>query len=130
MTLRTVAKYADYANYFGDEETFRHKTSVLVDHCRDVGRDFDEITLTANVDCLIGETEQDAADRLAMWNKPGSGSKEEWSSRALYGTVEQVAEKVEAFAARGVDYLIVYFVDATWGDSMRRFAADVIDSFG
>ncbi len=129
LTLRTVAKYADYANYFGDDETFRHKTGVLVDHCREVGRDFDEITLTANVDCLMGETERDAADRLEAWDKPGAGSKDEWRARALFGTPEQVAAKIEAMAARGVEYLLVYFADATWGDSMRRFAAEVLPAF-
>jgi F420-dependent oxidoreductase-like protein len=129
LTLRIVARYADYANYFGDDATFRHKTEVLKGHCRDVGRDFDEITLTANVDCLIGDSESSAADKLAVWNKPGSEDKAVWAARALYGTAEQVAEKVATFRSRGVEYLIVYFADATWGDSMRRFATHVMPSF-
>jgi F420-dependent oxidoreductase-like protein len=129
LTLRIVAEHADYANYFGDEATFRRKTAVLQDHCSDVGRDFSEITLTANVDCLIGETEADAAEKLDHWKKPGKDTKEAWATRALYGTPEQVAAKVARYRNRGVRYLIVYFVDAAWGDSMRRFAADVMPNF-
>ena len=129
LTLRVVARHADYANFFGDDATFRHKTSILQGHCREVGRDFDEITLTANVDCLIGETEAEAAEKLAAWKKPGGEDKAVWANRALYGTAEQVAEKVAGIRARGVEYLIVYFADGTWGDSMRRFAADVVPGF-
>jgi F420-dependent oxidoreductase-like protein len=129
LTLRIVAEHAAYANYFGDDATFRRKTAVLQEHCSDVGRDFSEITLTANVDCLIGETETDAAEKLAEWKKPGKEAKDAWAARALFGTPEQVAAKVARFRSRGVRYLIVYFVDAAWGDSMRRFATDVMPSF-
>ena len=34
-------------------------------HCRDVGRDFDEITRSGNYNVVIGETEPDVQDRLA-----------------------------------------------------------------
>ncbi len=129
LTLRTVAKYADYANYSGGDEIFRHKTEVLQRHCRDVGRDFDEITLTSNVDCLMGVTETEAAKKLDLWRMPGSSSKQAWAERSLYGTAEQVAERVAALESRGVDYVIVYFADATWGDSMRRFAEVVAPEF-
>ncbi len=129
LTLRIVAEHADYANFFGDEEVFRHKTAVLERHCCDVGRNFDEITLSANVDCLMGETEAEAAEKLASWNKPGEGAKEDWAARSLFGSPDRVSEKVASLRARGVDYLIVYFADATWGDSMRRFAEEVMPAF-
>ncbi len=129
LTLRIVAEHAAYANFFGDAEVFARKKAALRGHCTDVGRDFDEITLTANADCLIGETGAEAAEKLEGWDKPGSETKEAWSERALFGTAEQVAEKVAAIRQQGVEYLIVYFPDATWGDSMRRFAEQVAPSF-
>jgi alkanesulfonate monooxygenase SsuD/methylene tetrahydromethanopterin reductase-like flavin-dependent oxidoreductase (luciferase family) len=49
-TLRTVAKYADACNFFGDDEaSLRHKLDVLRRHCDEVGRDMSEITTTAAV---------------------------------------------------------------------------------
>jgi len=42
-TLRLVARYADACNVFGDAETARHKFEVLAEHCREVGRPYDEI---------------------------------------------------------------------------------------
>jgi F420-dependent oxidoreductase-like protein len=103
LTLRIVAEHAAYANFFGDAGVFARKKAALQGHCADVGRDFDEITLTANVDCLMGETEADAAERLASWDKPGSEPKEAWSARALYGTAEQVADKVASIRRQGVE---------------------------
>lgn len=46
-TLRTVARYADACNVFGDADAIRHKLEVLAGHCRDAGRDVAEITTTA-----------------------------------------------------------------------------------
>jgi F420-dependent oxidoreductase-like protein len=48
-TLRLVAEYADACNFFtfiGREEISR-KLQVLADHCRTVGRDYDEIERTS-----------------------------------------------------------------------------------
>lgn len=48
-TLRLVAQYADACNLFarvGDEE-LQHKMEILKQHCKDVGRNYDEIEKTA-----------------------------------------------------------------------------------
>jgi F420-dependent oxidoreductase-like protein len=47
LTLRVVAKHADVWNFGGsDPEQFKHKQSVLRQHCEAVGRDFSEIALS------------------------------------------------------------------------------------
>jgi len=48
-TLRLVATYADACNLFGDAPTIAHKLEVLRRHCDDVGRDPQEIEVTALV---------------------------------------------------------------------------------
>src|SRR5690349_10413783 len=35
-TLRTAAKYASYTNFDGSVEGFRHKSTILAEHCRDL----------------------------------------------------------------------------------------------
>jgi F420-dependent oxidoreductase-like protein len=47
VLLRLVAKYADVWNYNGPLDEFSETIEVLKGHCRDVGRDFDEIQITA-----------------------------------------------------------------------------------
>ncbi|HUF97796.1 MAG TPA: LLM class F420-dependent oxidoreductase [Ilumatobacter sp.] len=46
-TLRLVAQYADACNIIGDVATVAHKIGILRQHCADVGRDPDEIEITA-----------------------------------------------------------------------------------
>jgi F420-dependent oxidoreductase-like protein len=46
-TLRLVARYADACNLIGDPEEVAHKIGVLRRHCESVGRDPDEIEVTA-----------------------------------------------------------------------------------
>src|SRR3954468_21863762 len=46
LTLRIVAQYADIWNFSGDTATFRHKVSVLHEHCAAIGRDPSEIELS------------------------------------------------------------------------------------
>jgi len=45
-TLRLVARYADATNVFGSPEAVAHKYAVLREHCRAVGRPFEEIERT------------------------------------------------------------------------------------
>src|SRR5262245_35512680 len=58
-TLRTAAKYAQYTNFVGDVDGFKHKSSVLEAHCKDLGTDFGAIVRSANYNVVIGETEKD-----------------------------------------------------------------------
>lgn len=47
LTLRVVARYADIWNFGGtDVEQFKHKVSVLHEHCAAIGRDPNEIELS------------------------------------------------------------------------------------
>ena len=46
-TLRIVARYADACNFIADAATVSHKVDVLRRHCDEVGRDPEEIEVTA-----------------------------------------------------------------------------------
>ncbi|HEX6394878.1 MAG TPA: hypothetical protein VFZ97_15700 [Acidimicrobiales bacterium] len=46
-TLRLVAKYADICNIIGGPQEIAHKVGVLRPHCDDIGRDPNEIEVTA-----------------------------------------------------------------------------------
>jgi alkanesulfonate monooxygenase SsuD/methylene tetrahydromethanopterin reductase-like flavin-dependent oxidoreductase (luciferase family) len=78
-TLRTTARYAQHWNFAGGApQDFARKRDVLHAHCRDVGRDPAEITLSSHV--RLG-TDHD---------------------------MNAVADQVSALAAEGLDLAIVY----------------------
>ena len=63
-TLRLAAQHADLANVFGDPATVRHKIEVLHAHCRDVGRDPDQVGMTTFGTVLVGTDDRDVAARV------------------------------------------------------------------
>jgi F420-dependent oxidoreductase-like protein len=95
-TLRVVAKYGDACNFIGDSATVAHKVDVLRRHCHEIGRNPEEIEVTA----LIAVAED--ADR------------------------DTIMREVEALAAGGAHAIVVRstgpepskWLEETWGPVM------------
>jgi hypothetical protein len=105
--LRAVAKHADWWNYsFRDDATYAHKQEVLKSHCRDVGRDYDEITQVIRVGILIAETEGEV-ERLKT--QPHIRPMQDIR---LAGTPANVTETLLGVIGRGAHRLTVNFADA------------------
>jgi F420-dependent oxidoreductase-like protein len=127
LTLRVVARCADRSNFGGKPHEFAHKVEVLKGHCRDVGRDFDEITKTWSPDVFIRETEDDlrAADPQSAWGEPFDS----WREGNLVGTPEQVCEKIEQYRQLGLGGVVGWFRDYPDDTSLRLMAEQVAPNF-
>jgi F420-dependent oxidoreductase-like protein len=135
-TLRIAAKYADYTNFDGTPDVFRHKSEVLRAHCADEGTDFERIVRSANYNVIIGETEKDVQDRLAWVRShyaeyiPADRAEAQAQSLAegpLVGTPEQIAERLTALAGLGVAYANVYLPEVAFDQTgLRLFTEKVI----
>jgi len=134
-TLKIAAQYAQYTNFDGTPDTFRHKSEVLAGHCRDLGRDFDEITRSANYNIVIGATEADVEDKLdwirAHYAKVvpdrADAAREQYATGPAVGTPEQVVETLRGLGDLGLAYAICYFVDAAHDpSSVELFEREVI----
>ncbi|WP_028660509.1 LLM class F420-dependent oxidoreductase [Nocardioides insulae] len=140
VTLRIAAEYADYTNFSGAPEAFAAKSDILREHCTSLGRDFDEITRSANYNVVIGETEGDVRDKLAWFEEHLAGPAgaqraarvaHDLSQGPLVGTPEQVAEKLRELEKVGLGYAITYFADAAYDrTSMELFEQQVIPALG
>ncbi|MBD0863884.1 LLM class F420-dependent oxidoreductase [Gordonia sp. zg691] len=117
-TLRIAAKYADYTNFDGTPDGFAHKSSVLQQHCADLGRDYDSIVRSSNYNVILGETdaevERKLADlqaRLAETVGPDAASNSMGAFRGMpaVGTPEKVAANLRSLADAGMSYGIFYF---------------------
>jgi F420-dependent oxidoreductase-like protein len=135
-TLRIAAQYADYTNFDATPEVFRHKSEVLAEHCKEIGRDFDTIVRSGNYNVVIGATEQDVRDKLA-WIRahyeplvPADALaryESLYSDGPLVGTPEQLVERLQEARGMGLQYAIGYFVDAAYDpSSVELFAREVI----
>lgn len=136
LTLNVAARYAQYTNFGGSVDNFVHKSSVLADHCADVGRDFDEITRSANFNVVCVESESDvedwtvrAIDRYApfLGSERADSTVRKTVAGGLVGTPEQIIETLAEWQRHGLGYAIGYFGDAAYDRSgLERFAREVI----
>lgn len=127
--LRIAARHADATNWQVDLEAFKRKSGLLERYCEEVGRPFSEISRTHGPDCRIFDTEAD----LRRWcEAPGGGHlwnrqpADEYIRDNLVGTVEQVAEKTQAYVDAGARQFVLWMRDYPAEETLRRFVAEVV----
>ncbi len=128
-TLRTVAKYADATNVSGTPEEIRHKYDVLEGHCKEVGRDFNEIRRTIQVPLFLNDDpafQQRVVQGMMAFR---GGTEEEARRSVLMGSLDEVKNGVQAFADAGVQEIIVAQFPRFHRNSLIRFSQDVIPAF-
>jgi F420-dependent oxidoreductase-like protein len=120
LTLRVVARHADASNFGGKPHEWAHKAEVLQRHCKDVGRDYDEIRKTISPEVFIREREEDvvAGGSRSFWGEPFDS----WREGNLVGTPEQVAEKIRTYVDAGCTGFYPWCSDYPDTESLRLFA--------
>ncbi len=121
LTLRVAAKYADYTNFGLELDVFTHKSEVLAEHCREVGRDFDEIVRSVMFTVLIDEDQQVVTDKLdeiearmtkLVGSEKAERTRSSYEKHGLVGTPDRVIEQLGPWQDAGMGYIIGYFPDA------------------
>lgn len=124
LTLRVVARHADRSNFGGKPHEFAHKCEVLKEHCRAVGRDYDEILKTWSPEVFIREDEREieAGGTRSFWGEPYDS----WREGNLVGTPEQVYEKIKAYEALGVGGIVPWCSDYPETETLTLLAEKVM----
>jgi F420-dependent oxidoreductase-like protein len=124
LTLRVVARHADRSNFGGKPHEFAHKCEVLKEHCRAVGRDYDEILKTWSPEVFIREDEREieAGGTRSFWGEPYDS----WREGNLVGTPEQVYEKIKTYEALGVGGIVPWCSDYPETETLTLLAEKVI----
>jgi F420-dependent oxidoreductase-like protein len=129
VTLKLVAQYADACNVGGGNvDLVRQKLDVLRGHCDTLGRDFNTITRSTNINLFLLEDGEDPEKATAKAR--GSTSYEDYSKGAFVATAAQTAERINQLAELGIDYIITYIPRVAYDHTMlNRFAAEVMPQF-
>jgi F420-dependent oxidoreductase-like protein len=107
VTLKLVAQYGDAANIgAGDPDVIRAKAAILKGHCETVGRDYNEIIKSTNLNIFPLDAGLDA--EKATEKARGGVAWDRFSAQTVIGTDDQIAAKVEAALEAGADYVIFY----------------------
>jgi F420-dependent oxidoreductase-like protein len=105
-TLKIVAKYADACNLYGSAETVKRKLSILNEHCKSVGRDYDSILKTKLGFIIIDNDKEMVKKRVQQIISKGI-PEERIREFLMYGTPEEVLKQIELLEDVGTQYLIV-----------------------
>lgn len=119
LTLRVVAKYADWWNIPGGSlENYAHKLNVLRQHCDAVGRNYDDILKTWSCEAIALATTEDEARQIAAQSP--------YDNHPIIGTPAQVTQQLQAFMDVGVQYLIVRLIDFPKLTGIKLFVEEVM----
>lgn len=120
VTLRLVARFAQWCNVMGAPEAVERLFGILREHCESVARPYDEITRSIYATLLIGQSETDVArkrERLADF-LPARGT--------LAGTTPQLIDMLSSFARVGCQYVIFRTPDWVDIEPIRQFTEEVV----
>jgi len=127
QTLRLVAKYANACNVFGSPETVKRKFNILREHCKAVGRNYDEIVKTKLGAVVIDKDSNALRQRISeSFSKWPEEMRNEF---VISGNPDEVRRKIEMFRDVGVDYLMVSFEPKRELESLRLFGEEVSRKF-
>ncbi|MHA1958371.1 MAG: hypothetical protein ACW968_15770, partial [Candidatus Thorarchaeota archaeon] len=138
-TLKIVAKYADYCNLFMRPE-LEHKLSVLKSHCKDVGRDYNEVGKSLFAQSwpgvFVSDSEEIINAELSRRAENSEKTIEEIRNQhrkdapgSWVGYPEEVRERFEYLIGLGFDFFQVMFpgIGEDYVNASREFAKHVIN---
>jgi F420-dependent oxidoreductase-like protein len=129
-TLRLVARYADACNLIGGVDVVRHKLGVLEAHCKDIGRDYGEITKTKLASLVIAPTSADVEALLAEQAAAHGVDVAALRSFAIVGDPDAVVEQVAAHFEAGLDGIVFNFPGASPLEHVALAGETLTSAFG
>jgi F420-dependent oxidoreductase-like protein len=129
LLLRVVAKHADMWNTFGPPEVFRHKISVLREHCRAVGRDADQIEISWAGTTLVTESASEKEALVRRLSEAFGRPPAEVEAGLLVGPASYISDRIHQFIEVGVTHFILIAPAPYNRNTLRQFAERVIPEF-
>ncbi|MFI5420316.1 MAG: LLM class F420-dependent oxidoreductase [Nitrososphaerales archaeon] len=122
-TLKIVAKYADACNLSGPPEMVIRKLDALRKHCFIVNREFSSILKTHLINPFIYRDEGEARKNAIAALK--GMAQERFDQYALFGTPQQILQRIIALVDAGFEYLMVHFEPGREMEALELFVNEV-----
>jgi F420-dependent oxidoreductase-like protein len=133
VTLRLVARYGDACNVGGgDPVMIRQKLDILQAHCEREGRDYADITRSTGYTVYPVAPGVDPEQKTSRLRETlGNVSYADFSKSTIVGTVDTIAERIQAGIDAGADYIINYIPGLAYDlEPMHMYEEGVIAKLG
>jgi F420-dependent oxidoreductase-like protein len=111
--LKVVAKHADRYNlFFGTPDKLKKKSTILKEHCNNIGRDHKEIQYSVVLPCIISQSEEKINKILSKYKRKDETIKQHLDKLAggiLIGTPEKIIKGLSEYIDLGVSHFIIHF---------------------
>jgi alkanesulfonate monooxygenase SsuD/methylene tetrahydromethanopterin reductase-like flavin-dependent oxidoreductase (luciferase family) len=130
VLLRIAAEHADLWNNLAVHQgALAAKIDVLRRHCGEVGRDFDSIKLSQQTLVVIGEDERNGREKMQKATGLYGGHLGDIENHGIWGSPEQVIERVERHVRLGVRHFVIEFFGRDTREPARLFSEKVMPAF-
>ena len=130
VLLRIAARHADIWNNLAVHQSqLEGKIDALKAHCREVGRDFESVQISQQTLVVIGEDEKDGRDKVSKATQLYGGHLGDIEGSGIWGSPEQVIERIEHHARLGVSLFVIEFFGRDIREPARLFAEKVMPAF-
>jgi len=130
VLLRIAAEHADIWNNLAvNQGALPAKIEVLRRHCREVGREFESITLSQQTLVVIGEDENDGLEKMRKATSLYGGHLGDIESHGIWGGPEQVVERIQRHIRLGVRHFVIEFFGRDTRGPAQLFARTVMPAF-
>ena len=97
-------------------------------------RDFATVKKSVELEILIAENDRDLnslKEKIKMNNKEQKffGDWENWSKTNLYGTPDEIYEKLLKYIDLGVENFMLWFIDSPSTEGMEIFSKEIISKY-
>ena len=132
---RTVAKYADWWNLTPiGIDSYKKTIEEMKIIFNQEKRDFATVKKSVELEILIAENDKDLnslKDKIKMNNAEQKffGDWENWSKTNLYGTPDEIYEKLLKYIDLGVENFMLWFIDSPSTNGIEIFSKEIISKY-
>lgn len=125
-TLKIAAKYADIIHIAGFPSIpeLEHKINVIKKHCKNVGRNFNEIILATGMNIIIDASKEKIdqyAERIAR--RRNISIEEARKIASKYAGIENIIRRIKEYHVKGID---LFTIPRLTREEMKVFAKEIL----
>jgi alkanesulfonate monooxygenase SsuD/methylene tetrahydromethanopterin reductase-like flavin-dependent oxidoreductase (luciferase family) len=101
---------------------------VLHNHCKEIGRDINEIAISEQTVCVIAKDKAELEEKLPKAKKR-YGFFGDIEKTGIIGTPDECIERITKKVEKGVGKFTIFFSDIMKPETLRFFAREVMSAF-